>query len=119
MGLWTHRLSEIDEVNKSSLCSFCGLTKIKKVGKHKNGKIHWRCVKAEKRIYKKKDRRKSVYERCGFKPEHKCQLDLDHIDGNHNNNHFSNCQTLCANCHRLKTFQNRDWDKSTHKLVAQ
>jgi len=41
--------------------------------------------------------------RCGFKPENKCQLDVDHIDKNHNNNDPDNLQTLCANCHRLKT----------------
>lgn len=41
--------------------------------------------------------------RCGFIPEDKCQLDVDHIDGNHNNNNLDNLQTLCANCHRLKT----------------
>ena len=46
---------------------------------------------------------------CGFKPEHPCQLDVDHIDGNHDNNDESNLQTLCANCHRLKTFKNSDW----------
>lgn len=42
-------------------------------------------------------------EKCGFIPEHKCQLDVDHIDENHSNNNPSNLQTLCANCHRLKS----------------
>ena len=51
--------------------------------------------------------------RCGFVPEHRCQLDIDHRDGNKQNNDPSNIQTLCANCHRLKTWNNRDWlDKS-------
>lgn len=48
--------------------------------------------------------------RCGFIPEHLCQLDVDHIDGNHLNNDPENLQTLCANCHRLKTWENEDWD---------
>ena len=39
-----------------------------------------------------------------------CQLDLDHIDGNNKNYHPDNLQTLCANCHRLKTFVNKDWE---------
>ena len=47
-------------------------------------------------------------ERCGFEPEHTCQLDLDHIDGNHSNDSPDNIQTLCANCHRLKTHTNGD-----------
>jgi hypothetical protein len=46
---------------------------------------------------------------CGFIPLHTCQLDVDHIDGDHNNNSPDNLQTLCANCHRLKTYLNEDW----------
>jgi 5-methylcytosine-specific restriction endonuclease McrA len=53
---------------------------------------------------------KDKCENCGFLPIHKCQLDVDHIDGNHNNNNPSNLQTLCANCHRLKTYVNRNWN---------
>jgi 5-methylcytosine-specific restriction endonuclease McrA len=36
------------------------------------------------------------------------QLDVDHIDGDHTNNELNNLQTLCANCHRLKTQVNND-----------
>jgi 5-methylcytosine-specific restriction endonuclease McrA len=43
-------------------------------------------------------------ERCGFVPEHSVQLDVDHVDGNNSNNAPSNLQTLCANCHRLKSY---------------
>ena len=46
---------------------------------------------------------------CGFVAQHRCQLDIDHIDGNHLNEDFSNLQLLCANCHRLKTYLNEDW----------
>ncbi len=45
--------------------------------------------------------------KCGFVPEDICQLDVDHIDGNHQNNDPTNLQTLCANCHRLKTKRER------------
>lgn len=48
-------------------------------------------------------------ERCGFVPEHEGQLDVDHIDGNHSNNEPNNLQTLCANCHRLKTITNGEF----------
>lgn len=50
-------------------------------------------------------------ERCGFVPEHPCQLDVDHRDGNKANNDPANWQTLCSNCHRLKGYLARDWDK--------
>lgn len=55
------------------------------------------------------DQRKGYCECCGFVAENICQLDLDHIDGNHYNNSQDNLQTLCANCHRLKTYMNKDW----------
>ena len=46
---------------------------------------------------------KGTCERCGFIPEDKCQLDVDHIDGDNSNSDPDNYMTLCANCHRLKT----------------
>lgn len=46
--------------------------------------------------------------KCGFIPIDLCQLDVDHIDGNHKNNAADNLQVLCANCHRLKTKLNGD-----------
>ena len=58
--------------------------------------------------FKYKSHKKDTCESCGFKAVHSCQLDVDHIDGNHNNNKLSNLQTLCANCHRLKTITNGD-----------
>lgn len=36
------------------------------------------------------------------------QLQVDHIDGNPSNNHPSNLQTLCANCHIYKGHINND-----------
>ena len=49
-------------------------------------------------------------EECGFVPMHSCQLDVDHKDGDRSNNDPNNLQTLCANCHRLKTFLSKDWE---------
>jgi hypothetical protein len=47
--------------------------------------------------------------KCGFVPVHPCQLSVDHIDGNHDNDALSNLQTLCHNCHALKTLVSKDW----------
>lgn len=65
--------------------------------------------------HKKVHKRRKAYHKykldycqaCNFKAVHTCQLDVDHIDGNHSNNLPENLQTLCANCHRLKTEQDR------------
>ena len=54
-----------------------------------------------------KKHRKEHCEECGFIPKNMCQLDIDHIDGNHKNNEINNLKTLCANCHRLKTIIER------------
>jgi len=40
-------------------------------------------------------------ERCGFIPEHQCQLDIHHRDEDKSNNDPSNLQTVCSNCHRI------------------
>jgi hypothetical protein len=63
----------------------------------------WKCKERGYRMHKK-----DYCETCGFKAIHSVQLDVDHIDGNHANNDVSNLQTLCANCHRLKTQVNKD-----------
>lgn len=49
--------------------------------------------------------------KCGFKAVDLCQMDVDHIDGNHSNNSSTNLQEICANCHRLKTKLNKDYLK--------
>jgi len=53
---------------------------------------------------------------CGFIAIHPCQLDVDHIDGNRTNNDLQNLQILCSNCHRLKTYLNKDWEQFDHKM---
>ena len=68
------------------------------------GKYCGQCRKNTYKIFKK-----DSCEACGFVPIHKIQLDVDHIDGNHHNHEESNLQTLCANCHRLKTYVNQDF----------
>ena len=55
--------------------------------------------------------KKDKCEFCNFIPIDLCQLDVDHIDGNHKNNNIENLQTLCANCHRLKTKLSKNYVK--------
>ena len=68
----------------------------------------WMC-RCEYRKYKG-----SQCELCGFVAIHRVQLDVDHIDGDRTNNDESNLQTLCANCHRLKTHLNNDHIGNKH-----
>ena len=105
-------------------CIDCG-NPVRSKGRDKHGARRWctRCgpchrrryISAEKnREYKRRSTPRTRYlgktcNRCGFVPEHLVQLHLDHIDGNHANNARSNLQTLCANCHALKTEVNGDY----------
>ena len=66
-------------------------------------RVCWKCKANSYHIHKK-----AYCEICGFVAINKVQLDVDHIDGNHRNNEVDNLQTLCANCHRLKTHINND-----------
>lgn len=91
------------------LCS-CGNLVASK-GKDRNGNKIYRssCITCHR-----KGKRAKGYkcQRCHFIPEDLIQLDIDHIDGNRQNNLPENLQTLCANCHRLKTKLNNDWVKN-------
>jgi hypothetical protein len=93
-------------------CIDCG----KPAGSKGGGRWHRRCGLCHKAKYNMLNlaytlAKKEVCELCGFKPINKCQLDVDHIDGNRQNNSDDNLQTLCANCHRLKTYLNADWEE--------
>ena len=57
-------------------------------------------------------------ESCNFIALDPCQLDIDHVDGNHSNDDVSNLITLCANCHRLKSKLNKDTRSIKLKLVV-
>ena len=45
------------------------------------------------------------------------QLDADHINGNPTNNEEANIQTLCSNCHRMKTMISADGKSPGRKTL--
>lgn len=133
MGKWVHRLKNIDLENRTADCDNCGPVNV--VIKNRSGKTykHVTCkVKylEQRRKYRKRNPRgtrpggdgwkyrshvKDTCENCGFVAKDLCQMDVDHIDGNHSNNDPSNLQTLCANCHRLKTKLERNGMYAFHR----
>jgi len=111
--LMDHKLTSIDEEARTALCSVCGQTKIKLRDKNRPISSRYRCKAVYKRNiinsqYPYAVHKKNNCQKCGFIPVHISQLDVDHIDGDRWNNDPSNLQTLCANCHRLKTHLSGD-----------
>lgn len=65
------------------------------------------------------ERRASCWQ-CGWDKKHasdnKCPLEVDHIDGDSNNNRPENLRLLCPNCHALTpTYKNRNKGHGRHK----
>lgn len=92
------------------------------------------CSRERARTYRQEQRAKvAAYklsigcEVCGFKAEHSCQLDLDHIDpdskeykGSHKaydagwswgriEKELAKCTVTCKNCHALRTHTEGHW----------
>lgn len=100
-----HKLLLKNPDTRFGICAVCGPTRLKK-----KQRGYWSCrTKSNNNRVKLAQHKKSYCEACGFVAIHRSQLDIDHIDGDHSNNSLNNLQTLCANCHRLKTQVNKDW----------
>ena len=109
MGGWVHRLTEVEPETRSGTCQNCGPVALVR----NNGK-GWRC-KIGYDLYRRGYRAGRVLppgyvktdhcEQCGFVAEHPCQLDIDHKDGDPGNGRPENIWTLCANCHRIKSWK--------------
>ena len=77
---------------------------------HKHGRTYY-AVRTGKNIDGEM-RRKSIRMHRVIKNVHVTdKREIDHIDNNPSNNDTLNLQTLCANCHRLKSKLNNDWKK--------
>ena len=69
--------------------------------------------------------RKNYCENKDGRLGHKCratihidaQLEVDHINGNPDDNRPQNLQTLCANCHKFKTHANKDYATPGRKTI--
>ncbi len=115
---------------KRPICSICETRPCRENGISKNGFIKYQkyCTTCRKAVYNQtngaktiktlgyKLHKKGFCETCGFIPIDPCQLDVDHIDSDGMNNDPDNLQTLCANCHRLKTHNDRN--KKGEKILA-
>ena len=86
--------------NKGDLCIICNKYNVRNVGNGVWGKTCEHCHKKPYLHF-----RKTYCEECNFIPKYICQLDIHHLDGNRLNNKVINLKTLCANCHRLVSYE--------------
>lgn len=95
------------------LCGCGNLVQLKCYDKDGNPRYKSRCATCTRVGRRSK---KDHCERCGFIAEDPVQLDVDHKNGNSSDNRARNLQTLCSNCHRLKTKHKADWSKRYEKM---
>jgi 5-methylcytosine-specific restriction endonuclease McrA len=105
------------------ICKICNTHPCEGNGISKLGYTKWRsdCTRCKKIKYnlvpEYKKHKKQHCESCGFVAKHAVQLDVDHINGDHKDNSVSNLQTLCANCHRLKTHLNKEHTQRKSRIL--
>jgi hypothetical protein len=86
-----------------SICDHCGKKKVKTKPKQHA----W-----EKSGYKKKPH----CDICGFKSLYQTQMTVFYIDGNLNNNKFSNLRTICLNCVEVVKKKEITWKRGDLKV---
>lgn len=104
-----------------AICAVCGPVDVRRKMDGNVGRHIYQCREKRRQERRKYDRRPSsrtkprgrvgsVCERCGFVPEDPCQLQVDHITPKWKGgaDRRDNLQTLCANCHCLKTKRDKE-----------
>lgn len=65
------------------------------------------------------NRDKRLGYKCNYKIRHTGQLQVDHKNGNPDDNRPANLQTLCANCHIFKTHAKGDYKTPGRKALKE
>lgn len=108
MGKHLHRLSDKDFDARTATCELDGPVSLIVYGNTYRCEVayreHQKRMKNDRRGLKH-DVKTDVCARCGFHAADKVQMDLDHINGDRTDHSPDNLQTLCANCHRLKSYR--------------
>ena len=112
-GKWQHRLEQVNEQLKLGDCAACG-PHVPLFYRADRGR--WICREARRDQAHRQPRKvvkpwrkfkAGACARCGLIPEDPCVLEVDHIAGRKVADPHApeNLQTLCANCHKIKTYR--------------
>lgn len=120
MRKWVHRLNNKDFDNKTADCAECGVSvEIIKVGKKKP---IWKCKTGRTEAWQKNRRPyRFNFNNSTIKKCEKCEIqnkdirffNVNHKDGDHDNNSQENLELLCPNCDRIETL--KQWKENTMK----
>jgi 5-methylcytosine-specific restriction endonuclease McrA len=91
---------------KQTTCGCGNVTMLKGI---EGGKKKYR-KRCQSCMYKGRSLRDNKCDHCG-KRKYLKNLQIDHIDGDGSNNHYSNVQTLCRPCHIVKSKENGDYKR--------
>jgi 5-methylcytosine-specific restriction endonuclease McrA len=108
MGVKVHKLTNKDFEALTAVCAVDGPVKIKVYGNTYRCDVAYRAhqqrMNRDRAGNTFKDHKTNTCVRCGFVGD-LCQMDLDHINGDRSDHRAENLQTLCSNCHRLKSYR--------------
>jgi 5-methylcytosine-specific restriction endonuclease McrA len=100
-----HRITVLDPDTRQGTCSVCGpIERLRR--RERRGSTEWSCPRKHSSyaVAALRPHRQHVGPfcmECGFIATDPAQLDVHHLNGNHDDNRPENLATLCANCHRL------------------
>lgn len=107
-----HRISAVNPHLRRGTCAVCGPTWLKR--RERDGRVSWSCGRRHNaysktstpkgRIGKLAEAHGLPPDRCwdcGFEAIALAQLDIHHLNEDHDDNRPENLMLLCANCHRF------------------
>jgi 5-methylcytosine-specific restriction endonuclease McrA len=100
-----HVLTDKDFDALTAVCAVDGPVKIKMYGNTYRCEAAYYSLRKTMRTDRNgtpREKRTNTCSRCGFTGD-LVQMDLDHINGDRSDHRLENLQTLCSNCHRLKS----------------
>ncbi len=106
MGKWIHRVINKDPIKMMGECLSCGRIRLRRNHKVLICSTSRRILAHPPDIHRRPFLKPHILgqcEKCGILNKDKRFFDVNHIDGDHDNNNIENLELLCPNCHRIES----------------